>query len=233
MSEFAFIPEKPPYPRWLGPYTPSRGSYSGFRVRNGRVGVWAGSDDGYEFWPIVESEGTRALSRLVSQQWGGGRILMLPSGVVIKPLQEEDERAKRVVIGRFGGAIVLDRNRPRRFDLSNPGPIKAGEVWPGPKSIGLECVMKPDGSLTCSWFHPADWGQDEERALLFGGNPNLAAAFRTARPTDTGGRVRITEHGHVITNRQLHDGTWTTLYVGRVAPSDFPQPHQWMESRHT
>jgi hypothetical protein len=121
----------------------------------------------------------------------------------------------RVIIGRFSGSIVLERDHGSTFNLSEPGPLASGSRWPGPNTIGLECVMNQSGCLTCTWYHPTQWGRDEETRQLSGPNQTLAADFRRARPRDTGGRVRVTAHGHITTNRKTSDG-WAPQYVGRL-----------------
>src|SRR5688572_111880 len=109
MTALAFRPESAAFPRWMGPFSPARGSYSGFRVRDGRLGTWVADDDERAFWPVVVGPGARMLVQLVWEQWGGGRVLLLPNGFVVKPLQRDDHVGKRVLIGRVSGPIVLVR----------------------------------------------------------------------------------------------------------------------------
>lgn len=228
MTTFSFQAERSPYPRWWGPFSPARGTYSGFRFHYRQIGTWVENEHGREFWPLVDSPGVRALARLVLDHWRGGRVLLLPNGLVIKPLQGNDEVGRRVLIGRFQGPVVLKRPEGGVFDLSNPGKLAPGDPWPGPKTTGIECAIQPDGSLQCSWYHPTSWGRDEVREQLWGPERQLANGFRKARPQDSGGRVRVTANGHVITNRQESDGTWQALYVGRIAPESWPHRQNWM-----
>lgn len=228
MTAFVFAPLEPPFPRWMGPFSPARGDHSGFRFDNGWLGTWVGDESGYAFWPFVESPGARALAALVRQHWRGGRVLLLPNGFVVKPLRDE-EVGRRALIGRFTGSIVLERRDQPRFDLSQPGNLRPGDRWPGPTTTGLESAIQSDGSLICSWYHPTSLGRDEVRNQLREPDRSLLEAFRAARPGATGGRVRITANGHVITNRQESSGSWACLYVGYVDPRRWNDWEQWIE----
>lgn len=212
---FEFIPEAKPFPRWLGPYSPARGSQCGLRVREGQLGACVHSADGSEFWTVRENASVLSLVDLVRRTWRGGRLLFLPTGHVIKPLQDEDERGKRVLVGRFRGRLVLVNPGGTDFDLAEPG-TGVGERWHGPSTIGLEAVIDGNGALTCTWYQPTGWGVDKERAHLRGPDANLATGFRRCRHGETGGRVRLTAHGHVTTNRQERNGDWTCRYVGWI-----------------
>lgn len=229
MTAFAFAALQPPFPRWMGPYSPTRGTRSGFRFHGRRFGTWVGDESGATFWPVVENNGTRSLTEIVREHWGGGRVLLLCNGFAIKPLQTDAEVGRRVVIGVFGGSIVLEPPGRTRFDLGHPGNLRPGDRWPGPTTTGLECAIQPDGSLVCGWFHPTPAGRDVVRSRLRQPDPRLAAAFRTARPEATGGRVRITANGHVITNHQESDGGWACLYVGFVARDSWQGWETWIE----
>ncbi len=211
MSTFTFQPETRPYPRWMGPFSPSRGNKTGFRFHDGRLGTWVTDDEGSEFWYVQRSQGAREIEILVRGEWGGGRVLFLPNGLVIKPLPGDEEVGQRVIIGRFSGTIVLEDEYGGTFNLNEPDTQTPGGAWHGPTTVGLECVMKSSGCLNCSWYHPTQWGRDEETRQLAGPNPGLAAGFRRARPRHTGGRVRITPHGHITTNKKTSDG-WVSRY---------------------
>jgi|GEM_PF-700849 len=150
--------------------------------------------------------------------WRGGRVLLLPNGYVVKPLQEESERGQRVLIGEFDGPVALRTPAGIVFDLNNPGRLAPGSPWLGPSTTGLECVMKGDGSLECKWYHPTGYGSETMRRTLTRSDHRLAQGFRSARPGDTVGRVRITANGHVITNFNTGVG-WVPRYVGRVEPA--------------
>jgi len=72
------------------------------------------------------------------------------------------------------------------------------------------CARWRDGSLRHGALAPASvfTADGSELALL--------SAFRKPRRHDSGGRVRITANGQLITSR-LANGAWTARYVGRVA----------------
>ena len=99
-------------------------------------------------------EGSIRLADLVTSTWGGGRLLFLPTRLVVKPRDGEDEAGHRDVIGRISESISFADPDGRLFDLSDLGQLKAGDVWYGPNTIGLECVLESDGSLSCRWYHP-------------------------------------------------------------------------------
>ena len=228
MSVFAFKAQDGPLPRWMGPFSPARGSKSGFRVRQDLLGTWVENGSDLSFWNVVETRGARDIAVLVQERWGGGRVLFLPNGFVVKPLQDDTEVGRRVLIGRFSGAMKLELPGGLRFDLSDPGTLRPGDRWPGPTRTGLESVISYDGSLSCTWYHPTQYGRDDVTHTLRGSDPLLAAAFRTARPGDTSGRVRLTANGHVITNRQGFDGTWVSIYIGWIDPKSWPSWDHWI-----
>jgi hypothetical protein len=126
-----FTPETSPFPYWVGPYTPARGSYSGFRIRGGMLGAWVSSEDGQSFCEVQQSDGVRRLTELVARHWSGGRLLFLPSGFVVKPLQNDDERGVRVVVGRYeGNFLVRVGNNWLDFLAPSLG-MEAGSIWDG------------------------------------------------------------------------------------------------------
>ena len=218
-----FTPETSPFPYWVGPYTPARGSYSGFRIRGGMLGAWVSSDDGQIFCEVQQSDGVKRLTDLVTKHWLGGRLLFLPSGLVVKPLQNDDERGVRVVVGRYEGSFLV-RVGNNWLDFLAPSlGIAAGSIWDGPGTIGLECSLKADGSLSTSWEAPSEFGSERHQQVISGPNNALLTGFRTARPSDEGGRVRVTVGGHVMTKKELRNG-WKTFYVGRVA---LHNPRNW------
>jgi hypothetical protein len=217
-----------PFRRWWGPFSPARGTYSGFRFHSGRLGTWIENEHGREFWPVADSPGVSALARLIRDQWSGGRVLLLPNGWAVKPLQEDDEVGQRVVVGRFRGAVVLQRPKGEVFDLSSVRGLTPGGPWPGPKTTGLECAIQPDGSLKCTWYHPTRWGQDEVHEKLRGHDRELAFGFTKARPGETSGRVRVTANGYVITNRQETNGSWVAMYVGRITTESWLHRNHWI-----
>jgi len=232
MTLFSFDVDSSPFPRWFGPFSPARGLYSGFRFHHKRLGTWVGDDEVRAFWPIVDSPGVRALARTVLQVWHGGRVLFLPNGLVIKPLQGDHDVGRRVLIGRFQGPIVLETPDKGVFNLNDPDHAVPGKPWAGPKSTGLECAVQPDGSLRCNWYHPTATGRETIAALLHGPDRSLASGFQKARPNEVSGRVRVTANGHVITNRKRSNGTWASLYVGRIALNRWPHQKEWIRKEH-
>ena len=154
-------------------------------------------------------------------------MFFLPNGYVIKPLQDFNV-GRREIIGRFQGSIVLKRPGGQEFNLEEPGRLEPGSPWPGPKTTGLECVIRENGALNCTWYHPTLTGRDEITVQLSGPNRLLAAGFRKARPHDTGGRIRITANGHIITNSREQDGSWVALYVGLIDPRSLTGWQKWI-----
>ena len=226
-----FFPEKEPFPSWMGPYSPARGRRSGFRITDGRLGAWMSSGDESMFCPAVDSDGVSALTHLVvNSRFGGGRVLFLPSGIVVKPLQDEQEVGLRVVIGRYEGGFKLQVEN-KTIDLSSNDFVPGGE-WPGPSTIGLECAIQPDGSLVTRWKHPTDYGNEEPNAKITPSNPTLLADFKKARPADTGGRVRVTVCGHAITNNLVGDA-WKPYYLGKIETSQHLNWEKWIRRGET
>lgn len=219
-EEFVFTPESEPFSYWKGPYSPSRGGTSGFRVRGGRLGACV--DDVRNFRPVEESKEVLKLAGLVQRIWGGGRLLFLPSGHVIKPLRE-DETGRRVLIGRYTGGIRLCTN-DTILDLSPSNRFQEGSYWPGPSMLGLECYLSGDGTLTTEWTEPTDLGVAKHRATI-GRELLLLSGFRKCRPYG-GGRVRITIGRHAIT--KLKKGSrWVCCYVGQADPALFVNWDRW------
>lgn len=225
---FDFTPLPHPFPRWWGPFSPSRGVHSGFRFSGGRLGTYVNSPEGREFWTVKTGPGVQALEQLALRRYGGGRVLLLANGYVIKPLQTDTEVGQRVVIGTIEGPVVLETPDGDEFDLSDPGELSAGDVWDGPTTTGLEAVLNADGSIECFWYHPDELGRVTESETLFAANRELAEAFRTARDGGTVGRVRITANGHLLTNVEVGWRKWECRYVGEVPVADWPHLEEWI-----
>lgn len=223
-----FQPEAFPFPRWLGPYSPARGNNSGFRIRGGQLGAHVVTDGGREFWTAQQTRGVLDLVQLIKAHWQGGRIVFLPNGFVVKPLQSDSER---VLIGRSSGSLVLHGDGCQVLDFSNLRHLTPGSSWPGPGTIGLEGTIRSDGSLTSEWYRLTDYGQEETQEVIAGPNTPLFEGFQKARPGENSGRVRITIGGHVITNRDGRDGSLQPHYIGRVAPPIFRNWERWIEGR--
>ncbi len=217
-----------PFPRWWGPFSPARGTRSGFRFHDRRLGTWVDDDEGLSFWFIAPSAGVAVLEKLVLDHFRGGRVLFLPNGSVVKPLQQDIERGRRVYLGEFTGDVVLEKSEGGTFSFASPGALRPGDVWSGPSTTGLECVIKNSGALECKWYHPTEHGRDTETKQLTPPSATLAQGFRAARPGESAGRVRVTARGHVITNRQVR-GVWQCLYVGRIDSAKWPDLDEWFE----
>jgi hypothetical protein len=228
MTEFRFEAVGPPFPKWLGPFSPSRGRYSGFRVLGGRLGTYVNDESGFNFWHARESTGVAALAGLVSRHWGGGRILLLANGLIIKPLQSADEVGQRVVAGIFAGPVILVKPDGGLFDMSSPRSLQPGDEWTGPGTTGLECVIKSDGSMSCHWYHPTETGRIQVSSLIHNPDSDLASGFRKSRGGAMGGRVRVTANGLVITNDSVTFGGWTRRYVGRISTDNWPIEDEWI-----
>lgn len=220
-----------PLPRWMGPFSSARGTNTGFRFHQDRLGTWVVSGSNMAFWPVVDCQGARDIAALVRRLWRGGRVLLLPNGFVVKPLQHDTDIGQRLLLGRFKGSIRLEREDRPAFDMSNPGALTPGDKWFGPATTGLECVIQSDGLLTCTWYHPTRLGRDEVSAPLSGPNRSLADGFRLARPGNAIGRVRVTANGHVITNRSDTNGDLIAVWVGKVDTGLFTGWDKWIERR--
>jgi len=227
MNEFCFEPFEPPFPLWIGPYSPARGTHFGFRFNERRLGTWVKKEGCLEFWTMFPTVGVKKLECLVLNNWGGGRILLLPDGHVIKPLQEEWETGKRVVIGKFSGDLLWQLPDGEIFDMNDLSDLSPGDPWPGPNTIGLECIIQWDGSLVCKWNIPCSWGSDIISVRLYNQDWILAKGFRLARRGKKFGRVRVIANGIIITNDQLPNGEWQTKYVGKIDTNKWTFKPEW------
>jgi hypothetical protein len=230
MTPFDFEPASTPFNSWLGPYSPARGTRAGFRFSNRQLGTWVEGSEYLDFWVFAASKGSTALATLVLRRWSGGRVLLLPNGLVIKPLQGDHEVGKRVVVGHFTGSVVVKKPTGEWFDFSNPGALEPGDDWNGPKTTGLECTLQVGGSIFCTWYTPSNDGEELHHVQLFGPDPLLASGFRAARRGETVGRVRLTANGHVITNVADQEGYWKAKYVGRIDPSRWHNEPEWFST---
>jgi hypothetical protein len=177
---------------------------------------------------MLDCVGAKSLARITQQHWGGGRVLILPNGYVVKPLQQDVEVGHRVLIGRISGTIRLMRHDGGVFDLANPGGLIPGDPWPGPDTTGIECVIQTNGALHCSWSHPSATGRDIVTAEVRGPDRQLTAGYRHALTGSSTGRVRVTAHGHVVTKRKEWDGSWVSIYVGFIDPALWPHQLDWI-----
>jgi hypothetical protein len=224
---FDFTPAPQPFPRWWGPYTPATGNHSGFRFHRGTLGTWVGD----AFWTVRRSRGVELLERVVRQRWGGGRVLLLPNGLVVKPLQEQDQRGIREYIGLIKGDVILVTPDGDEFTLRNPVGLRPGGAWQGPRSTGLSCVLQANGSLKCEWHHPDGDGSINQTLQLTSPNAAFAKTFRALRGTPAGA-VRVTANGAVITSWQDR-GQWKCHYIGHINFAEWPHLEEWIEWRTT
>lgn len=220
-----FTPARKPFPQWHGPYPPARGNDVGFRVRGGQLVTIVDTDEGQETWIVRQCSAARALQQLIRDHWGGGRVLILPNGLVVKPSPAGD--GQLWVVGRVQGPVVLERPDGSQFNLARPGRVKPGDLWEGPKTTGIECVINAKtGSLRAASRVPTSDGFIETLHPVWPADAALARGFRAARPGESGGRVRITANGHVITNRK-RGGEWESVYVGLIDGSRWPHRTEW------
>lgn len=222
-----FNPGGLPFPRWVGPYTPARGKKAGFKVLQGRLGAWVEEGDASSFWTIRTSPGAAQLERLVCKHWRGGGLAILPDGSIVKP--DPDDGGVRHYLGQLEGDAVLLDPDGGEFCVTSPGRLAPGQVWPGPSGIGIECVLKADGSLETTWSSPAPFGTTSVSETVVSPNAALLAGFRAARPGQSSGRVRVVPGGHVITNRQVR-GQWQCCYVGRIDVGQWLHDPNWIDA---
>jgi len=222
-----FNPGGLPFPRWVGPYAPARGRKAGFKVLQGRLGAWVGEGDASAFWTIRPSPGAAQLERLVCQHWRGGGLAILPDGAIVKP--DPDDVGVRHYLGQLEGDAVLLDPDGGEFCITSPGRLAPGQAWRGPSGIGIECVLKADGSLETTWSSPAPFGTTSVSETVVSPNAPLLAGFRAARPGQSSGRVRVTPGGHVITNRQVR-GEWQCCYVGRIDVGQWLHDADWIDA---
>jgi hypothetical protein len=230
MSELEVEMERKPFDRWLGPYSPARGIQHGLRFHAGQLGVWSSTATHKEFWTVQRNASVDRLTRAVVQTWGGGRLLFLPNGYIIKPLPGgEDERGKRVVVATFSGELVLEDSDGVEFNFAEPWNPSPGAEWGGPSTLGLECVLESDGSLRCDWYHPDEFGRMSDSCYIAGPSAARARSFKAARPGEASGRVHITPNGYVTTNHQVRRGVWETRFLCFVDPNDLEDWSHWVE----
>lgn len=229
---FFFTPEPKPFRLWLGPFVAARGWTADFRVRSKKFGAIVRTTNGERFWSAVETRGLKQMTALVCANWSGGRVLLLPDGHVVKPLQEEDERGRRVLIGRYRGAFALRKTDGSQFDLGTADDYQPGSPWLGPSSIGLECKIQEDGSLHCTWWQHLSHGAFERTMQVCGPDRELFRGFRAARPGMTRGRVLVTISGHVITKNEIESNDWRSVYVGRIDLKNWIHDPSWIGANY-
>jgi len=224
-----FTPYTKPFPFWYGPYSPARGNTTGFRIKYGKLGVWVYADKKRAFWLANQTSEMQGLAALVVQNWAGGRVLFLPCGYVAKPLQADIDRGKRVIIGEYSGEFSIS-GAGNNIDFSQENILSPGSKWPGPTTIGLECIFDAgDGSFATRWYSPGNTGKPWVlyKRKIATANNQFVSTFRSVRPSDAKGRVRLTVGGHVITSVQSQ-GTWKCFYLGKIDTSQFRDWDQYL-----
>lgn len=96
------MPYPAPHPKWHGPYSVVPGRSSGLRVRRGAIEAQLWRNGYAETWVIDDSQGNRSLIATVQATYGGGRLLLLPNGAVIKPVASSSEGERRL-LGHWWG----------------------------------------------------------------------------------------------------------------------------------
>ncbi len=211
-----YEPFQEPLP-WYGPYSPARGTNSGFRIRNRRLGIYTNDDS--EPWLAKQTNGVRELEQQVIERYGGGRILFLPSGHVIKP--DSGGTGHRSVIGKYKGEFSILGRENGIIDFSSE--FEPGSRWLGPNnSIGLECQLEVAGNgLQTEWYIPRNYGRDNNHEEIAIVNPNITHMFEECRPNIAQGRIQLLIGGHIITKTQEGYSNWVTYYIGRIDLSQF------------
>lgn len=203
------------FPQWKGPYSPARGVNCSLRVRDSRLWGFNSATFGVE---AMQSPCAAAneLADFVATRWGGGRILIVPWGHVIKPFGDDD-CIRRVVIGRWVGPGPFSHLR------ANPK-LEPGQRWSGPHTSGLECRFKADASLANSASTPTNYGAIEQEFTVSQPSPDLRKAFQRSRAGDANGRLRVHEDGAVTTPTEEGE-----VFIGEIEKSRLaPLEHSWI-----
>jgi len=233
---FEFTPNPNPHPLWHGPYSPVPGRSNGLRVRRGTAEALMRRGGYSETWAIEDSPGARALVESVYIAYGGGRLLLLPNGAVIKPTPWSNEGERRLV-GSWSGRFTLVSPSGLRLCTSDPKImvkpvgtprrlIRSGDDWPGPSSQGLRCRIDPSGALFARTWHASRWGRTEVDFPIAPGDVMRALSYRLAGGHTSGGSVRLLEGGHLVMPAHDADGG-IARYVGYVPPSQLPSISAW------
>jgi len=225
---FEFRALSHPFPRWFGPYSPACGTTSGLRIQLGVLGTYVTTPTGQQRWVAHQCAGVQQLQTLVVSRWGGGRVLLMPNGWVIKP--DPTGNGIRWAIGRFSGPLILQRGDGTFFNMASPGALTPGMHWLGPDTTGLECTLDNTGAIQARSTIPTAFGEIITEIPLVPRDAQLARGLALARPGCGRARVRVTENGHVITKRDEAASGWTSVYVGFIDPSRWPHDEEWVES---
>ena len=236
VTVFQFTPLGFPYPLWHGPYAVVPGRSNGMRVRRGAIEAQLWRNGYCETWVIDDSPGARSLVALVQASYGGGRLLLLPNGAVIKPVPRSSEGERRL-LGHWWGSLTLvspfgqricttEANVLAHARSDSPRSIRPGDPWPGPATTGLRCRLDPSGSLFARTWQASQWGRTEVEYPIAAANSLLSMCYRLAGGHGSGGSVRLLEGGHVVMPYHDTDGGMAR-YVGYVLPSSLPSISDW------
>ena len=230
------MPYPAPHPKWHGPYSVVPGRSSGLRVRRGAIEAQLWRNGYAETWVIDDSKGNRSLIATVQATYGGGRLLLLPNGAVIKPVASSSEGERRL-LGHWWGTLTLVSPLGQRICTTEanllvhprggtPRSLRPGDPWPGPSTTGLRCRIDPSGALYAKTWHASRWGRTEVDASVSGTSRLLFTSYLLAGGHRSGGSVRLLEGGHVV--MPSHDaGGGLARYVGYVPPSTLPTISDW------
>lgn len=230
------MPYPAPHPKWHGPYSVVPGRSNGLRVRRGAIEAQLWRNGYAETWVIDDSLGNRSLIATVQATYGGGRLLLLPNGAVIKPVASSSEGERRL-LGHWWGTLTLVSPLGQRICTTEanllvhprggtPRSLRPGDPWPGPSTTGLRCRIDPSGALYAKTWHASRWGRTEVDASVSGTSRLLFTSYLLAGGHRSGGSVRLLEGGHVV--MPSHDaGGGLARYVGYVPPSTLPTISDW------
>lgn len=236
MSGFQFTPYPAPYPHWHGPYAVVLGQSNGMRVRRGAIEAHLLRDGYRETWVIDESPGARSLVAVVQAAYGGGRLLLLPNGAVIKPVPGCSDGERRL-LGHWWGTLTLVSPLGQRICTTeanmlvqppngSPRSLRPGDPWPAPSTTGLRCRIDASGALFAKTWQASRWGRSEVEYPVTAPDRLLSLCYRMAGGHGSGGSVRLLEGGHVVMPNHSMDGG-LARYVGYIPPSCLPSISDW------
>ena len=208
------------FPYWKGPYSPARGVDTGIKVKDGEIGAWCYSSNNLEFFSFEQSPGSKELKKCVSKNFGGGgRIVILPNGFVIKPLA--DETGYRKLIGKIEGEIEISLDSGI-FSFGPNVTLKSGSIWKGPYGGGLECKVLEDGSIMSSSKEPHELGKIEAEFQLTGANPTFFNQVeQIKKKLGDFGRLHFWYGGHLTAPEHQ-------VYIGCVKTNVFDTEKVWI-----
>ena len=218
-----FIPVKFPIPYWTGPYSPAAGVKTGTKVKFGYAGAWCDTKVGLKFRTFEKSEGADLLSKLVINEFnGGGRIVILPNGYVLKPENDDDAVGYQRLIGKIEGDIIFPLIK-ENFKLGPAIEFELGSKWEGPLGGAVKCTVGDDGAIHTSWSVPCETGAKEYHKQLT--EPNIALTGQIneiKRKYGDFGRIYYWYGGHLTTAKHER-------YIGKVNCNSLDSKTEWFE----